>query len=436
MKKSVVIAGFIFILLQACHKQEITMVSVMTTTEVTDITPSTAKSGGSISTGAWLSAFGLCCSTKSNPTVNDIVEIDSTKKTAQFAMTIKGLQGNTKYYLRAFAIKSDGIVYGNEFSFTTQPPTAPVMLTSEATNITSGTIVSGGKLMDTGGADVTDIGICWSTSPSPDLTKDKLSTPVDTNNFISLIPGLNPETTYYLRTYATNKEGTGFGNEITFKTTTAQSTVIDIDGNVYSSVQIGNQIWLQQNLKTTRYSNGDPIGTTTSDWSVLEKETTPRYQWAYNGDERNVPMYGRLYTWYVVSDPRNICPTGWHASTHDEWMTLFGYLASTIDSYGSFGGGLAKSISDKNGWNSSDDPYSPGSGQASNNSSGFSGLPGGAGNGNNFEFLGSGAYWWSSTDISDNMAWDGCYIWHGYGSAFYGSRIKYDGLSVRCLKNN
>jgi hypothetical protein len=77
------------------------------------------------------------------------------------------------------------------------------------------------------------------------------------------ISGLTPEKTYYLRAYATNELGTGYGNEITFKTTPAGTAVTDIDGNVYSSIIIGDQIWMKQNLKSTRYSNGDLIGTTT-----------------------------------------------------------------------------------------------------------------------------------------------------------------------------
>jgi uncharacterized protein (TIGR02145 family) len=100
------------------------------------------------------------------------------------------------------------------------------------------------------------------------------------------------------------------------------------------------------------------------------------------------------------------------------------------DSGGSFGGDIAKAISDKSGWSSSDFD------QSSNNSSGFSALPGGIQAGEAFESLGSGAYWWSSTDIKNNMAWDGCYIWHSFGSVYYGSRGKYQGLSVRCVKNN
>jgi uncharacterized protein (TIGR02145 family) len=435
MKNSVVFASFVFIVLQACHKQEITLVPIVKTTELSDITPSTVKSGGSITTNNGLISWGLCCSTKSNPTINDIMVIDSTHKLNYFAMRLTGLLGNTKYFLRAFAINTEGIGYGNEYSFTTLSAVEPVVSTSDATNITSSTITIIEKLLNTGGADVTEMGVCWGTTANPDLTKNKLSVAVDTSNLIQITTGLNPETTYYLRPYAINNLGTGYGNEISFKTTSNESSVIDIDGNIYSSVKIGDQIWMQQNLKSKRYSNGDPIGTTSSLNLDISDEIAPNYQWAYKGDEKYTQMYGRLYTWYAASDPRNICPTGWHVSTHAEWITLFTYLATNSNNHGSFGGELAKAISDKSGWISSESPYSPGFDQASNNSSGFSGLPGGGRSMESFNYMGYGAYWWSSSDI-DQLAWDGCYIWYDYRGVYSDSRGKYQGLSVRCVKNN
>jgi uncharacterized protein (TIGR02145 family) len=101
------------------------------------------------------------------------------------------------------------------------------------------------------------------------------------------------------------------------KVSTNQLT--DKDGNIYNSVTIGTQMWITENLKTTKYSNGDAIPTTTLDISL---ESTPKYQWAYGDDSTNIATYGRLYTWYAVIDSRNICPTGWHVPTDAEWETL------------------------------------------------------------------------------------------------------------------
>ena len=103
---------------------------------------------------------------------------------------------------------------------------------------------------------------------------------------------------------------------------TPSGNITDKAGNVYTSVIIGPQTWLDKNLITTKYNNGDIIVTTTPATLDISNEIIPEYQWAYNGDESSVASYGRLYTWYAVTDNRGICPTGWHVPTDAEWKTL------------------------------------------------------------------------------------------------------------------
>ena len=105
------------------------------------------------------------------------------------------------------------------------------------------------------------------------------------------------------------------------------NSVKDIDGNIYRTITIGTQVWMAENLKTTRYRNGDLIGTTTPATLVIEGESAPKYQWAYDGNESNVATYGRLYTWYVATDSRNVCPIGWHVPTDAEWTVLTEFTA-------------------------------------------------------------------------------------------------------------
>ena len=105
-------------------------------------------------------------------------------------------------------------------------------------------------------------------------------------------------------------------------------TVTDVDGNIYGTVKIGTQVWMAENLKTTKYRNGDLIGTTSPATLDILGEATPKYQWALNGDESTVNTYGRLYTWYAVSDNRNVCPAGWHVPTEIEFKSLITYLGS------------------------------------------------------------------------------------------------------------
>jgi uncharacterized protein (TIGR02145 family) len=98
--------------------------------------------------------------------------------------------------------------------------------------------------------------------------------------------------------------------------------VTDIDGNVYNTVTIGSQVWMAENLKTTKYSNGEIIGTTTPVTRSVSVEAEPKYQWASGGIESNIVSYGRLYTWYAATDSRNVCPLGWHVPSDADWGTL------------------------------------------------------------------------------------------------------------------
>jgi len=103
-------------------------------------------------------------------------------------------------------------------------------------------------------------------------------------------------------------------------------TVIDIDGNTYNTVLIGDQLWMKENLITTKFSNGDPIATTDPIDKSISLESEPIYQWFYFEDKPNPSIYGRFYTWFAVVDSRNICPEGWHVPTNEEWKTMINNL--------------------------------------------------------------------------------------------------------------
>ncbi len=198
-------------------------------------------------------------------------------------------------------------------------------------------------------------------------------------------------------------------------------TVTDIDGNVYQTVSIGTQVWMKENLKVTRYRNGDFIGTTTPATLEVSGESSPKYQWSYNGDERNVAAYGRLFTWYAVTDSRNICPSGWHLPSDAEWTTLTDYLGGA-----KVAGGKLKETGTAH-W------QSPNTGAS--NETGFTALPGSYRSINGeFNHFGNYGGWWSSSEFNTYMAW--CRYMTGIvnyvGIYGYGKSI---GFSVRCLKD-
>lgn len=214
----------------------------------------------------------------------------------------------------------------------------------------------------------------------------------------------------------------------------AVNTVTDIDGNVYHTVTIGTQTWMVENLKTTRYRNGDAIGTTTAS---IPNDATSKYQWAYNNDENNVAKYGRLYTWYAATDTRNIAPVGWHVPTDAEWTTLESYLIANGYNYDgtTTGDKTAKSLAATTDWNTYTTTGTIGNDLTKNNSSGFTALPGGyryyTGT---FYGIGYYGYWWSSTEYYTTGAW-GRRLYYGDADLGRGSTSKHAGFSVRCIRD-
>ncbi len=197
--------------------------------------------------------------------------------------------------------------------------------------------------------------------------------------------------------------------------------VTDIDGNFYPSVIINGQEWMQKNLTVTKYRNGSPIptGLSNSSWKNI---TSGAYS-IYNNDLNNNTIYGKLYNWYAVIDPRGLCPLGWHVPTSTEWNLFFG--SSLGPSYSA--GGKMKSVT---GWTS------PNTG--ANNVSGFTGLPGGIrGSLGYFGQIASDGFWWSSSEVAgSNGAWG---LKLNYGTSNVppndGEGDKYKGKSIRCIKD-
>jgi uncharacterized protein (TIGR02145 family) len=381
-------------------------------------------------------SFGLCWNTSGNPKISDNITSDSVMRSNRFTDTLTGLKGGTKYYLRAYAVNTKGIGYGNEVTFTTLPAGVPEITTTMTSNITYATAVSGGKITNDGGATFIAGGVCWSEFPSPTITNNKTIDRTTVGEFISTLTELKPERVYHLRAYATNTLGTAYGNDITFTTPSESSSVLDADGNIYNTINIGNQVWFQQNLKTTRYSNGDLIGTTTPVTLNISMESSPKYQWAYNGIEDNAVLYGRLYTWFAVNDNRNICPTGWHVATRTEWQILLDYLTANGYGYGGSGDNIAKAMAETFGWVIDGTAGNVGNDQASNNKSRFSALPSGGRISSVFGYCGIGSYWMSATEENETYAQRGCYMYSSNGGVYTALVNKKDGYSVRCLRNN
>jgi len=199
--------------------------TLATTTAATSITQTSATSGGNITSdgGATVTERGICWSISSiTPTITDS-KATSGSGTGSFSAGLTGLTVGTNYNVRSYATNSAGTAYGAYISFTTSPPTAPVMSsTTTATGIDYTYATSGGVISSDGGASITAKGVCWSTSQNPTIANSKTIDGTGTSNFNSSITGLNYSTTYWVRAYATNSQGTSYATQISFTTLAAQ----------------------------------------------------------------------------------------------------------------------------------------------------------------------------------------------------------------------
>ncbi len=209
----------------------------ITTATVTEITETSAVAGGDVISdgGAEVTARGVCWSVNPNPTIIDN-HTDNGVGTGEFMSNITELTPNTTYYVRAYATNETGTSYGEEISFATLPSVElelPEVTTLSVTEITETSAVAGGDVISDGGAEVTARGVCWSVNPNPTMDDKHTEDGTGVGQFVSNLPNLAINTTYYLRAYATNEVGTSYGEEVTF--TTLEGNFI----NGYEYVDLG-----------------------------------------------------------------------------------------------------------------------------------------------------------------------------------------------------
>ncbi len=209
---------------------------VLTTAGISSITTSSGVGGGNVSAdgGTAVTAYGICWNTVPGTESASGSHTTDGTGTGSFTSNLTGLASGTTYYVKAYATSSVGTAYGAEVSFTTNAIVVPSLTTATVSGITATGATGGGNVSNDGGAAVTAYGVCWNTAPGTESVSGAHTTDGSgTGNFTSVIPGLAPGTTYYVRSYATNSAGTAYGTEISFTTnaivalltTTAASSV-------------------------------------------------------------------------------------------------------------------------------------------------------------------------------------------------------------------
>lgn len=343
-----------------------------------------------------------------------------------------GLTPSTTYSYRVCSYNEAGISinYSNEFTQNTLSVIIlPSLNTTFATMITNTTAISGGNITSDGGAPIIERGVVWGScfNGAPNISlSTKTIDGTGMGTFTSSITNLQPNTQYAYCAYATNSAGTSYGEVFCFTTKNfniSGPNITDIDGNTYQTTSNCGKNWTTSNLNVSRYRNGDVIPQITSAAQWGNYATTGAWCY-YNYDPANAAIYGKLYNWFAVTDPRGLAPAGYHIPSYTEWGTLIDCLGGA-----NIAGGKLKEMGTTH-WTS------PNTG--ADNSSGLTCLPGGnvvissSGIGN------FGFFWSSSSGQGFNGNAAGIPFYIQYDNAKVTSSVGAGAVnqySVRCIKD-
>ena len=319
--------------------------------------------------------------------------------------------------------------------------TEPVVHTASVTDIASTTATCGGTSSD-GGNNITAHGVCWSTHQSPTTSDSHTTDGYGEGAFTSALTGLTPGVTYYVRAYIIYSGVTLYGEERTFTPGGCGTLVInDYDGNTYNTVQIGDQCWMRENLRTTHYADGMPIPYATSGYEY----DNPRY---YQNSNMDVSVFGLYYNWPAVlhggthsnanpSGIQGVCPDGWHVPSRSEWEQLSTFVSSQSEYIcGGNASFIAKALASTTYWNTSNGNCVIGNVLENNNATGLTIMPAGYRSSGNYSNQNAYANFWTCSDSGDYSYGYYFYIYSSGNTLYSGSTYsRYNGYSVRCVKD-
>jgi uncharacterized protein (TIGR02145 family) len=306
----------------------------------------------------------------------------------------------------------------------------PNIITTSVNNITENSVVISAEIITQGNMNPIIRGFVIGEMPYPTTYNIVKQDNNFTTIFYKNISNLKHSTTYYVRSFIHNEYGTFYGNQLSFETQTKQNLVFfnegvdygqinDIDGNFYKTVIIGDQEWMAENLKVTKFNNGIEIQNIQdpSDWNG---DIFPKWSYYENNIHYREP-FGVLYNWYVVGNlQNNVCPIGWKVPAKEDWEVLVNYLGGSNEA-----GGKLKEAT----FNNFKEPNS-----GATNSSGFTAIPGGFRRRNGeFSVLYYSCGFWTKSQLNSNESW---YYFLKYNSNAIENNVytKKRGYSIRCIK--
>ncbi len=349
---------------------------------------------------------------------------------------LTGLSKSTTYYLQYSAKDTCSRGCSSEISsFTIIPDTSlPYIETYNSPDRFHTSAFAGGNVLYSGTSALTERGIYWGSTPEPEKNGVKVSSGTGLGEYLFMIDGLQQSTQYYIKAYARNNTGIAYGTEVTFRSGTDPvfSSVSDIDGNSYKTIEIGDQTWMTENLRTTRFNDGAPIDIVkdNTEWcGIAPNLRSSKRTWYDNDSATYNNKNGIIYNGYSAA-VNKICPVGWRVPSDDDWKKMEMYLGMTVKDAdaekirGTNEGLQLKYLSE---WSDGGNGF---------NTSYFSGLPGGIRDPQGtFSGMGSKGQWWSSTK---HVQYDGLWIRILTADSKAVTRILYvmqGGCSIRCLKN-
>ncbi|MBC7508698.1 MAG: hypothetical protein H7320_08120 [Ferruginibacter sp.] len=361
----------------------------VTTIAPTNLTPTGAHLSGSVvvADASKIIETGICYSIDPDPTTGSTLStttsVSAGTAAGNFSVDVTELTTGLSYNYRAYARTDQGIVYGHNMEVTPMNATIPVLTTIPVTGLTQTDAISGGNILNEVGAPVTSRGLAWSIYPNvtqASLADYKIANTAGTGQYTVNLTNLLASPNYYVRAFATNSIGTGYGNEITLPSKADDVFTDGRDGQAYTHRKIGTQVWMTQNF------NYEPAS-----GSVC-----------YDNSTTNCNKYGRMYRWDAAVAA---APPGWHLPSDADWTTLTNYLASNVFlSFNNLGsnviGDALKDKSAVNWWINNNVA----------NLSGFNGLPGGqaffSGGAISYSTIGTIGDWWTSTLATTGYAYN------------------------------